>query len=181
MGTEYYIAHDGSQELFLLGKGEWEKLEHPMSRSVLKNAVVAHIVDRAEPDDTMMGARRMANMVVEWCQNRLWQVRLINDAQDDFQKVANWKITGEIYAPPADLEFVRKQLELGAAELLDRFGMDSLEIVAHVVDVPETCNGDLEVQRKGWVFSAAVGNIRNASGYRRIELSPCKLVEESAI
>lgn len=170
MGVDYYIVCEERKEVFDLGRnGPWSDLRHLIEEKELRRAVIEHMIYLTESVDGKLRAKKAGNMVVGWCKERDWKVRIMSDADEEYEKmdVDKWLSTGDLYAIPSPtLEELRTTLESRAEALLEEFGLDSIKITATTEDTPLFDH----IPLLGWEIEAETAYDHKRSGFKRIQI-----------
>lgn len=84
MGTQFYIACDKTKELYELGKDNWIDFVNVITAIKTFVSKDVSLIDPISP-------------IVEWCNKRKWDIKIVNDAIGDLGERQNWKQSGSIY------------------------------------------------------------------------------------
>lgn len=165
MGIDYYIASARDQQCYELGRGFWHDLSVSFGKNELRAALLDFAARFIQPGSTNLEVISLAKKVIEWCEERNWEVEIVSDADTEkFNKIKDWQITGDIGGEkPLTIAEVRECLEREASELMSKYCLDGVRLEALTEDV----NISDSKPRLGWLIEAVSAYDQQGSRYRR--------------
>lgn len=101
MGTDYYVVCEERRDLFALYRGDWESViglggGEPLSKEAFALEALRVWLERYDDEVASEYALAVGRTLWDWCNDRGWKVKVINDAFGDWNVWCDWPITGSI-------------------------------------------------------------------------------------
>lgn len=172
MGVDYYLVNDESMERYALGRGRWFDCGRTLDVGELKGLAEEIALDYGSGT---ADARRFANELVKWANERPGDVRIVSDHDEDYEKVQDYETTGDVYERrEITQDDIRRRVEKTADALRDEFGADDVQIFMRTEDTSLLDDSD---ERHIWEYVAVSGYSSQSSGFKLIRV-PTKTRDE---